>query len=264
MSDSIPRVRMFAGPNGSGKSTVIKGLDDRLSKLFLNADNLEKDLKKIPVLDLHDFDKRISPTNLVNFLANSEKTKKDSEGNKVNEPYLSIPPTIDGSKIDLKSNTIDSYLTAAILDYVRKELLLLKVSFTFETVMSHESKITFLRDAKNKGYRTYLCFITTEDPDINVDRVRQRVAKGGHPVDEEKIRARYLRTMDLLIDAIEVSNRAFLFDNSSNKAEGGSYICEITNGDTLTFNPDFIGDLPIWFEDYVLVHLVPADLNSMD
>lgn len=46
MSDSIPRVRMFAGPNGSGKSTVIKGLDDRLSKLFLNADNLEKDLKK--------------------------------------------------------------------------------------------------------------------------------------------------------------------------------------------------------------------------
>ena len=161
MSDSIPRVRMFAGPNGSGKSTVIKGLDDRLSKLFLNADNLEKDLKKIPVLDLHDFDKRISPTNLVNFLANSEKTKKDSEGNKVNEPYLSIPPTIDGSKIDLKSNTIDSYLTAAILDYVRKELLLLKVSFTFETVMSHESKITFLRDAKNKGYRTYLYFLCT-------------------------------------------------------------------------------------------------------
>ncbi len=37
---------MFAGPNGSGKSTMIGGLDSRLSKLFLNADNLERDLKE--------------------------------------------------------------------------------------------------------------------------------------------------------------------------------------------------------------------------
>ncbi|MHA3050695.1 zeta toxin family protein [Acinetobacter sp. ANC 4639] len=264
MANGIPRIRMFAGPNGSGKSTMISGLDSRLSKLFLNADNLERDLKINPVLDLQTFDKRIDAKKLVDFLSNSKKTKKDSEGNKVNEPYLSILPTVDGSKIDFQNNSIDSYLAAAILDYIRKELLLLKVSFTFETVMSHKSKIDFLRDAKSAGYRTYLYFVTTEDPDINVDRVRQRVKKGGHAVDETKIRERYSRTMSMLIDAIEVSDRAFLFDNSSNKAANASYICEVTDGETLTFNPDFIGDLPIWFENYVLVHLVPDDPNTID
>lgn len=44
MLPKTPQIRMFAGPNGSGKSTMINGLDSRLSKLFLNADNLERDL----------------------------------------------------------------------------------------------------------------------------------------------------------------------------------------------------------------------------
>lgn len=56
MTVKTPRVRMFAGPNGSGKSTMIGGLDSRLSKLFLNADNLERDLKENPILDLTQFD----------------------------------------------------------------------------------------------------------------------------------------------------------------------------------------------------------------
>lgn len=56
MSERTPRIRMFAGPNGSGKSTMISGLDSRLSKLFLNADNLERDLKTKPILDLSYID----------------------------------------------------------------------------------------------------------------------------------------------------------------------------------------------------------------
>ncbi len=46
-----------------------------------------------------------------------------------------------------------------------------------------------------------------------MDRVKQRVKNGGHPVEEIKIRERYFRTMHMLIDAIEVSDRAYLFDN---------------------------------------------------
>ena len=102
--------------------------------------------------------------------------------------------------------------------------------------------------------------MTTEDPDINVDRVKQRVKNGGHPVEEIKIRERYFRTMHMLIDAIEVSDRAYLFDNSSNATKNmASYICEVTNGDTLIINPDFKGEFPIWFEKYVLVHLVDEE-----
>lgn len=260
MSERTPRIRMFAGPNGSGKSTMISGLDSRLSKLFLNADNLERDLKTKPVLDLSQFDIRIDAVKLVDYLSKATRplTNADGTGNK--GPLLCVPPVIDESLVDLIGNIIDSYLAARILDYIRKELLALKVGFTFETVMSHESKVKFLKDAQEQGYRTYLYFVTTEDPDINVDRVKQRVKNGGHPVEESKIRERYFRSMEMLIDAIEVSDRAFLYDNSSNAVDQSvSYICEVTNGDTLTINPCFKGDFPIWFEKYVLVHLVDED-----
>lgn len=260
MSERTPRIRMFAGPNGSGKSTMISGLDSRLSKLFLNADNLERDLKTKPVLDLSQFDIRIDAVKLVDYLSNATRPLSNADGNGSKGPLISVPPVIDVSLIDLSGNIIDSYLAARILDYIRKELLALKVGFTFETVMSHESKVKFLKDAQEQGYRTYLYFVTTEDPDINVDRVKQRVKNGGHPVEESKIRERYFRSMEMLIDAIEVSDRAFLYDNSSNAVDQSvSYICEVTNGDTLTINPCFKGDFPIWFEKYVLVHLVDED-----
>lgn len=260
MSEKTPRIRMFAGPNGSGKSTMIGGLDSRLSKLFLNADNLERELKESPVLDLGKFDSRIDTTKLVNYLSLANRSVINTDGNLSKTSLLSVPPIIDGTLINLDGNIIDSYLAARVLDFIRKELLLLKVGFTFETVMSHESKIQFLKEAKAQGYRTYLYFVTTEDPDINVDRVKQRVKNGGHPVEESKIRERYYRTMDMLISAIEVSDRAFLYDNSSNaENQEVSLICEVTNGETLTINPSFKGPFPIWFENYVLVHLVDEE-----
>ena len=68
-----PRLRMFAGPNGSGKSTIINGLIERFpdifgKMIFLNADNLEKDLTVKQFLDLNDYDKRIVSTDLLKFL----------------------------------------------------------------------------------------------------------------------------------------------------------------------------------------------------
>lgn len=62
--------------------------------------------------------------------------------------------------------------------------------------------------------------------------------------------------MVMLIDAIEVSDRCYLFDNSSNAVDQpASYICEVTEGNCVTINPCFTGEFPIWFENYVLIHL---------
>jgi predicted ABC-type ATPase len=85
---------------------------------------------------------------------------------------------------------------------------------TFETVMSSEDKVAFMLKAKASGYRTYLYFVATEDPDININRVKNRVAAGGHPVPTEKIVQRYGRCLNLLPAAIAASNRAYIFDNS--------------------------------------------------
>ena len=45
MSDSIPRLRMFAGPNGSGKSTLKLYLDPHLLGIYLNPDEIEQETR---------------------------------------------------------------------------------------------------------------------------------------------------------------------------------------------------------------------------
>jgi len=73
-------------------------------------------------------------------------------------------------------------------------------SFSFETVFSHPSKVDFLADAKNAGFKIYLYFVATENPIINQERVQIRVDLGGHDVPKDKIISRYHRTMDYLYD----------------------------------------------------------------
>jgi predicted ABC-type ATPase len=102
----------------------------------------------------------------------------------------------------------------AMADARRAACLLGRESFSFETVMSHPSKVDVLRDARRRGFRTLLYFVATESAALNVARVRQRVALGGHDVPEDRIRARYARTLALLPDAIEAADDAVLFDNS--------------------------------------------------
>jgi predicted ABC-type ATPase len=87
-------------------------------------------------------------------------------------------------------------------------------SFSFETVMSHPSKVEVLAEARARGFATLLYFVATEDPRLNVERVRQRVALGGHSVPEERIVARYHRALALLPAAMAAADRVVLFDNS--------------------------------------------------
>jgi predicted ABC-type ATPase len=86
--------------------------------------------------------------------------------------------------------------------------------FAFETVMSTPEKVALMTQAKARGYRVSLFFVTTEDPEINVRRVTGRVADGGHAVEPDAIRRRYAAAMDLLPAAFEHADQATVLDNS--------------------------------------------------
>jgi predicted ABC-type ATPase len=45
--------------------------------------------------------------------------------------------------------------------------------------MSSPDKVALLEKSRLLGYRTYLYFIATEDPQINIARVKSRVHLGG-------------------------------------------------------------------------------------
>ena len=120
--------------------------------------------------------------------------------------------------------------------------------------MSHRSKVEILHNARDAGYRTYLYFVATDDPSINISRVANRVALGGHAVPEGKIEERYHRSLGLLMDAICLTNRAYVFDNSTDNADGThTWLAEITDGRVLELKSDRI---PSWFKRAVLDKIV--------
>ena len=245
-----PRIRMFAGPNGSGKSTVKEYLLPHHIGAYLNADELEQNLKHSHQLDLMAYHPALKAPELIDFL----KQKKRPNVGQLLALLKSEPVLLENGNIQFDASKIDSYLCARIIDYIRLEFLRLKISFTFETVMSHISKVEFLQEAKRQGFKTYLYYVSTVDPMINIARVKYRVSVGGHPVPEQKIVERYYRSMDLLMQAVDASDRTYLFDNSSN-GEKAAFIAEIQSAETLKMNPD-VHKLPWWFAEKVLKNFI--------
>ncbi len=88
-------------------------------------------------------------------------------------------------------------------------------SFGFETVYSHPSNLDFLRALKSLGYVVDLFFVCTDSPEINVQRVANRVASGGHDVPTDRIRSRWFRSVRVLMASLSHIDRIGLFDNSS-------------------------------------------------
>jgi len=145
---------------------------------------------------------------------------------------------------------VNAYFAAVAVDFLRRKLIERKMDFTFETVMSHPGKVELLAEARSKGYRTYLYYVATDDPQINISRVQNRVATGGHDVPVEKIEERYHKSLALLMNAIANTDRAYIFDNSTDSARGEqTWLAEITGGKELEFKSK---QIRAWFKQAVL------------
>jgi predicted ABC-type ATPase len=107
-----------------------------------------------------------------------------------------------------------SYAAAQLAEHLRYDLLNKGVSFCFETVFSHPSKIDFIAQAKALGYEVVLVFIHLDNSDLNKARVAQRVSEGGHNVPEEKIESRIPRTLNHIKAALPLADEVYLLDNS--------------------------------------------------
>ena len=98
---------------------------------------------------------------------------------------------------------------------MRESLLEENKSFAFETVLSTERNLNFLKKAKDKDYFIKSYFILTNDVNINISRIEQRVAKGGHGVPVDKIRSRFKKSIDNLKELIKISDVCNVYDNSN-------------------------------------------------
>ena len=242
MNLQVPRLRIFDGPNGSGKSTIKEVISEELLGIYVNPDEIEKEIKAFDFLDLSYFGISTTEDEILDFFSNSELLKK---ADLVKEAYTL--KFNDDKLIFTNIVEINSYFASVCADFIRKKLIEKRVSFTFETVMSSTDKIELLKLAKKLGYKTYLYFVSTSDPLINISRVRNRVQLGGHDVPQDKIVSRYYRSLSNLKEAVKYTDRAYIFDNSSHKR---TWICEITNATKVEIKQD---NIPKWFENSFLV-----------
>ena len=236
------RMRVFAGPNGSGKTTIVKSLQAEIPfGVYVNADDIERTLTESKVLFFDSYQLNIAENELQGFFKNStfSPVKRDELG-------LWSKLSVVNNTLHVNA-TIDSYLAADIAAFIRQQLLANGLSFTYETVMSHEGKIDFLQHARDNGYRVYLYFIATEDAEINVSRVNVRVAQHGHYVPPEVIANRYYKSLQQLKKAVKKTDRAYIWDNSG---KASLLIAEITAGtDVKIIDTDKV---PNWFVKYLV------------
>ncbi|MFF5866157.1 hypothetical protein [Pseudomonas sp. NPDC012596] len=130
----VPRLRVFAGPNGSGKSTIKADVPPALTRVFVNADELEKEAKATGFIDLSPFGIESTLPELVNFHVSHYLIRQKN----LIEPAKKL--RLPGNRVDYRGLDIDSYFASVISDYIRQHLLERRTSFSFETVMSHPSK----------------------------------------------------------------------------------------------------------------------------
>lgn len=236
MTKPVSRLRMFAGPNGSGKSTIKSVISPELLGIYINPDEIEASIHDQSFFDVGAYGIVTNANEILKFFLDSPLLEK---ANLLDEAQTL---RFSDNKLIFQDIEINAYFASVAASFIRNKLLEVKTSFTFETVMSSPDKVELLRKAQENGYRTYLYFVATEDPDINISRIRYRVKMGGHPVPEDKIVSRYKRSLDLLMDAVQCSHRAYIFDNSSHEQ---IWLAEITNGKLLEMKTT---QMPAWFK----------------
>jgi predicted ABC-type ATPase len=88
-------------------------------------------------------------------------------------------------------------------------------SFAVETTLSGQGYLRMMIDARARGFEIVLVYIATENVELNLARIRDRVLAGGHDVPETDVRRRYLRSFQNLASATARADHTILFDNSS-------------------------------------------------
>jgi len=233
----VKRFRMIAGPNGSGKSTLVKRLAEDYSVNFYSFVNADDIFALVAKTGAYSPKFPVSKEELVAYAEGTtyaEDIKAAFRGSQVR---------VEGDCVKFDLDAVNSYTMALFANFLQDRFIDRGESFSQETVFSHPSKIAALRRAWDCGYRTYLYFIATSSPSVNVGRVANRHAQGGHDVPADKIISRYGRSLGQLKLALPFLSRAYVFDNTGSEMD---YLGQYEAGSGWAFSRP-ADELPKWF-----------------
>lgn len=134
------------------------------------------------------------------------------------------------------------FKAAQIATEKRYECLETRTSFVFETFFSSQEKLDFVRLAKENGFFVRFFFVCTSDPEINILRIAKRYLNGGHEVPISKIISRYYKSLANAELALDIVDRAYIFDNSLEN-QSPRLLYRISDGILIK---QYSEEIPIW------------------
>ena len=124
----------------------------------------------------------------------------------------------------------------------REDCLLDGKSLIFETVLSSENKVAFIRRAREAGFFIRIFFVATSHPSINAARIAQRVMEGGHDVPITKVISRYYKSILNCKRCASLADRVYIYDTSVDDADA-RLLFRMTDGQLFK---QYTDDIPEW------------------
>ncbi len=174
-----PQLWIVAGPNGAGKTTSVKL--EPIATLVSNVKFLNPDAVTLECLN-----------------------KAGYAG------FKDAPLDVQTRLFIQSANAVQAELESR-LD--RSE------SVGIETVLSTEKYLSLCDRVRLNGGEVSLLYVGVSSPEISMHRVAKRVQAGGHGIPDDKIVARYHRSLALLPEFISRTTQFWIYDNSDANPE---------------------------------------------
>ncbi|MCC2624174.1 MAG: hypothetical protein K0R14_47 [Burkholderiales bacterium] len=88
------------------------------------------------------------------------------------------------------------------------------VNICIESTLAGHGTLARIIQAKRHGYYTIAYFVGLNDVELNLARIRQRVAKGGHNIPEASVRKRFTESIKNTIKIKDYFDELYIIDNS--------------------------------------------------
>jgi len=118
--------------------------------------------------------------------------------------------------------------------------------FMIESNLATQKDYEWITAMIKKGYDVVLFFLCTSFLEINTNRVKKRVAEGGHDIAVPIIEHRYKMGLTYLRGNLHLFQKAYLIDNSG---ETALVMAELNNG-TLTIKEP---NAPAWVSNALYI-----------
>ena len=114
---------------------------------------------------------------------------------------------------DWKSS-IDQIKAGKIAIQLRNKCFLEEKSFNEETTLTGKTILKIIDKAKDLGYKIHLYYIGIGNPEIAKERVKNRIARGGHGISSNLIEKRYYESLQNLEKILSKCDLIEIYDNS--------------------------------------------------